>query len=63
MKNTSEVHKDNQSLVFDVVCGMELTPREVKYTHEFHNEVYYFCTKTCLEHFRNNPEQYLGGEV
>jgi YHS domain-containing protein len=43
----------------DVVCGMEIDPRTTPYKHEYNDTVYYFCGKNCLQHFTDNPRQYV----
>jgi YHS domain-containing protein len=48
------------TLTFDLVCGMEIVQREAKYSFVHHGVAYYFCTSTCLQHFKNTPERYLG---
>lgn len=46
---------------FDVVCGMELTVDKVKHTVEHTNgTAYHFCSKSCKDHFVNDPEKYIG---
>lgn len=51
--------EDKGQMVKDPVCGMELRPEEAfsKIEHEGH--VIYFCSQTCEESFRQNPERYL----
>ncbi len=52
--------KDPQTS-FDVVCGMELTPEKIKHTIE-HTDgtAYHFCSKSCKDHFVNDPQKYVG---
>ena len=46
---------------FDVVCGMELTVDKIKHTVEHANGIeYHFCSKSCKDHFVNDPEKYIG---
>lgn len=59
LKKTA-MHVEPQETMFDLICGMELTPKEVKYTVSYRGETYYFCSETCKEHFVNNPGKYLG---
>ena len=48
-------------MFFDVVCGMELTLDKVKHTVEHTNAtVYHFCSKSCKDHFVNDPQKYVG---
>lgn len=43
----------------DVVCGMDVDPRTTPFHHTYKGKTYYFCIKSCLEHFTNNPRHYL----
>ncbi len=46
---------------FDVVCGMELTPNKIKHSVEHTDgDAYHFCSKSCRDHFVNDPKKYLG---
>lgn len=46
---------------FDVVCGMELTLYKIKHIVEHTNATaYHFCSKSCRDHFVNDPEKYTG---
>ncbi len=46
---------------FDVVCGMELKSNKVKCTVKHTNAtMYHFCSKSCRDHFVNDPEKYIG---
>ena len=46
---------------FDVVCGMELTPDKIKHTVEHVDSItYHFCSKSCKDHFVNDPQKYVG---
>lgn len=51
--------KTPEELATDPVCGMTFSHDEAvaKTTHK--GKVYHFCSKTCLEKFEENPEQYL----
>ena len=42
----------------DVVCGMDIDPHTTPYSAEFMGKTYYFCNKSCMDHFKNNPERY-----
>lgn len=52
---------EEPSVVFDVVCGMELRPDKVKFIVE-HTDgtAYHFCSKSCEEHFIHDPGKYIG---
>lgn len=40
-----------------VVC----LKKEVIGAFEYLSKIYYFCSKTCLDHFRTTPERYAEG--
>lgn len=44
--------------VFDIVCGMELNLENVRNAYEHEGIEYYFCSKTCKEHFVDAPDRY-----
>ncbi len=50
-------------MVRDPVCGMEVDEKEAEYSHEHKGVRYYFCSKSCYESFKEDPEKYLSGEV
>ncbi len=50
-------------MVRDPVCGMEVKESEAEYSHEYGGVRYYFCSKSCYESFRKNPESYISGEA
>lgn len=42
----------------DPVCGMVVRENDdLKY--EYNGKTYYFCSKICLDKFKDNPEKYL----
>jgi P-type Cu+ transporter len=43
----------------DPVCGMNVNPATAKHEHEYGGQKYYFCSKSCVEKFRANPQGYL----
>jgi YHS domain-containing protein len=43
----------------DVVCGMEVAPRTTHFHTTFDGKKHYFCNKSCLDHFKANPENYV----
>jgi P-type Cu+ transporter len=43
----------------DLVCGMEVDPTNAAGSHEYKGVTYYFCSKGCLEDFKEDPESYL----
>ncbi|NOZ31035.1 MAG: YHS domain-containing protein [Crenarchaeota archaeon] len=42
----------------DPVCGMEVETT-TQYKTVYKGQVYYFCSRQCLEAFRKNPDYYL----
>ncbi|RLE62048.1 MAG: YHS domain-containing protein [Thermoprotei archaeon] len=46
-------------MVKDPVCGMEVDEKTTEYRLEYKGKVYYFCCKSCLEEFRENPSKYV----
>jgi Cu+-exporting ATPase len=61
MQPTSKSTSSGESFV-DPVCGMTVSPARAAGDHEHGGTTYYFCGKSCLERFRNDPEKYLGEE-
>ena len=47
-----------QKKFFDLVCGMELNLVEVKYRRQYRGSIYYFCNKSCKDHFDADPKKY-----
>ena len=50
---------ENTSAVIDPVCGMTIDPRQAAGSHEHKGKSYYFCSRSCLEQFKANPEKYV----
>ena len=48
---------ENTSAVIDPVCGMTIDPRQAAGSHEHKGKSYFFCSRSCLEQFRANPEK------
>ncbi len=46
-------------LVLDVVCGMEIDDKTVKWKSEYKDKTYYFCGPMCKLEFDENPEKYV----
>ena len=46
-------------MVIDVVCGMQIDERTVKYNSVYKEKTYYFCGPMCKLEFDENPEKYL----
>ena len=43
----------------DPVCGMSVDPANASGSHTHAGTTYYFCSRGCLDKFRQNPERYL----
>ena len=43
----------------DPVCGMLVAPEKAAGKVEHEGETYFFCSKSCAERFRRDPEQFL----
>ena len=55
-----ETSNNHQPLQFiDPICGMTVEPRSAAGSLEYHGTTYYFCSKGCLEKFRQDPERFL----
>jgi len=46
----------------DVVCGMRVDPAKAAGSVVHAGEMYYFCSKGCLERFRADPDRYLSAD-
>src|SRR5439155_2436348 len=45
----------------DPVCGMTVDPADAAGAYEYRGTTYYFCNLSCLERFKEAPDQFLGG--
>lgn len=45
--------------VKDPVCGMQVDSEHAAGSAEFEGKTYYFCSKSCAERFRKEPQAYL----
>ena len=45
--------------VHDPVCGMTFAPDHAAGTHVHNGETYHFCSESCLDRFRQDPERFL----
>ena len=48
--------------VKDPVCGMTVEPDSTAGSFEHKGQAYYFCSKHCLEKFRENPQRFINEE-
>ena len=46
----------------DVVCGMEVDPSEAV-TLEHDGRLYHFCSRECLEAFKDEPDVFIGDDA
>lgn len=46
--------------VLDPVCGMVIAPDDAVGTYAYKGTKYYFCNSSCVEKFKQSPEQFLG---
>ena len=49
--------------VVDPVCGMTIDPSDAVGQFDYKGQTYYFCAESCLEQFRENPEQFLNTDA
>jgi YHS domain-containing protein len=45
--------------VKDLVCGMEIDPKEAAGKSEYQRRTYYFCSPDCKKAFDKEPEKYV----
>jgi len=46
----------------DPVCMVDLKKIPGRYTYDFEEEVYYFCSELCRDQFAAEPQKYLKKE-
>lgn len=46
----------------DLVCGMNVDPKEAEHRYEYNKVEYLFCNPRCLDKFRATPERYLSSQ-
>jgi YHS domain-containing protein len=62
MHSSSKLHESDDTktpTAIDPVCGMTVDPDSAAGTFEHKSRTYYFCSKHCVERFRNDPERFL----
>ena len=47
--------------VLDPVCGMTISPADSVGEVEHRGHTYYFCSESCVEQFKADPDQFVGG--
>lgn len=45
--------------LIDPICGMTVSPEAAAGEYEFDGRTYYFCSKGCLEKFKNDPSSFI----
>ena len=45
--------------MIDPVCGMTVDPDDAAAAWEHDGTVHYFCSATCMERFRRDPDHFL----
>jgi Cu+-exporting ATPase len=48
--------------VIDPVCGMEVEPEDAAAAWEHEGATYLFCSVTCMDRFRTDPERFLAAD-
>jgi len=47
----------------DPVCGMNINPAKAAGSQEYRDQLYFFCSTSCLEEFHLNPEKYASSSA
>ena len=47
----------------DPVCGMKIRETKAAAMTEYEDEMYYFCSPSCLQTFLERPTKYVAGMV
>ena len=61
--NTAHSPAEPVEGVVDPVCGMTIDPADAVGRFDYKGQTYYFCAESCLEQFRQDPEQFLGPDT
>ncbi len=51
--------KGKPQCTVDPVCNLDLAAAHGRFTYDFEDETYWFCSELCREEFTQNPEKYL----
>jgi Cu+-exporting ATPase len=51
--------KTNTQLAKDVVCGMDIDPKDAAGQSFYKGNTYYFCAVGCKRRFDSNPQEYV----
>jgi YHS domain-containing protein len=55
----SRQHAVAPAEVLDPVCGMTITPEDAVGHLDHRGQTYYFCSQSCVDQFRANPDRFL----
>ncbi len=55
----SSANENPQGLQIDPVCKMNVKPAQAAASHSHAGRQYYFCSKSCHEKFKNDPDLFL----
>ncbi|MDQ3098146.1 MAG: YHS domain-containing protein [bacterium] len=58
IKNVSGMAIEEEGMVIDLVCGMDIDPKQANFKSTYQDKQYYFCYDGCKTHFDNDPEKY-----
>lgn len=47
------------TMVKDLVCGMQIDPSKAAVSSQYKGTTYYFCSKACKTKFDANPELFV----
>jgi len=50
--------EETMATVKDLVCGMEIDPATAAGSDEYEGTTYYFCSQSCLDSFKADPQKY-----
>ena len=53
-------HGSKPGKTVDPVCGMELDMTDETIVQRHSGQIYYFCSRKCVENFNRTPMTYLG---
>ncbi|WP_447599677.1 heavy metal translocating P-type ATPase [Nitrospira sp. Nam80] len=55
--------KDRSKAQIDPVCGMTVQPETAAGSYPYQGKTYWFCSTSCLQRFRKDPDAYPSGAV
>jgi len=48
----------NEEAATDPICKMKVSKKDAKFTFDYENKTYYFCSGHCLATFKESPKEY-----